>query len=165
MNRHILAVLVLNKTGVLNKITGLYVRRGFNIESLSVGTTEREGVSRITITLNGDEHTVCQITSQLEKLVDVLSVKELSPESTVGRELCFIKLSASGADRAKLLELSEIFRASVIDARRDALTILIAGTTEKTDAFLSLAEPFGIIEVVRSGLMAIERGDLSLEDN
>ena len=84
MDRHILAVLVLNKTGVLNKITGLYARRGFNIESLSVGTTEKPGVSRITITLKGDEHTVNQITSQLEKLVDVLSVKELSPESTVG---------------------------------------------------------------------------------
>ena len=164
MDRHILAVLVLNKTGVLNKITGLYSRRGFNIESLSVGTTEKPGVSRITITLKGDEHTVNQITSQLEKLVDVLSVKELSSESTVGRELCFIKLSATGDDRAKLLELSEIFRASVIDARRGALTILIAGTTEKTDAFLSLLEPFGIIEVVRSGLMAIERGERSLEE-
>lgn len=164
MDRHILAVLVLNKTGVLNKITGLYARRGFNIESLSVGTTEKPGVSRITITLKGDEHTVNQITSQLEKLVDVLSVKELSPESTVGRELCFIKLSATGDDRAKLLELSEIFRASVIVARRGALTILIAGTTEKTDAFLSLLEPFGIIEVVRSGLMAIERGEHSLEE-
>ena len=164
MDRHILAVLVLNKTGVLTKITGLYARRGFNIESLSVGTTEKPGVSRITITLKGDEHTVNQITSQLEKLVDVLSVKELSPESTVGRELCFIKLSATGDDRAKLLELSEIFRASVIDARRGALTILIAGTTEKTDAFLSLLEPFGIIEVVRSGLMAIERGERSLEE-
>ncbi len=164
MDRHILAVLVLNKTGVLNKITGLYARRGFNIESLSVGTTEKPGVSRITITLKGDEHTVNQITSQLEKLVDVLSVKELSPESTVGRELCFIKLSATGDDRAKLLELSEIFRASVIDARRGALTILIAGTTEKTDAFLSLLEPFGIIEVVRSGLMAIERGERRLEE-
>lgn len=164
MDRHILAVLVLNKTGVLNKITGLYARRGFNIESLSVGTTEKPGVSRITITLKGDEHTVNQITSQLEKLVDVLSVKELSPESTVGRELCFIKLSVTGDDRAKLLELSEIFRASVIDARRGALTILIAGTTEKTDAFLSLLEPFGIIEVVRSGLMAIERGERSLEE-
>ena len=164
MDRHILAVLVLNKTGVLNKITGLYARRGFNIESLSVGTTEKPGVSRITITLKGDEHTVNQITSQLEKLVDVLSVKELSPESTVGRELCFIKLSATGDDRAKILELSEIFRASVIDARRGALTILIAGTTEKTDAFLSLLEPFGIIEVVRSGLMAIERGERSLEE-
>lgn len=164
MDRHILAVLVLNKTGVLNKITGLYARRGFNIESLSVGTTEKPGISRITITLKGDEHTVNQITSQLEKLVDVLSVKELSPESTVGRELCFIKLSATGEDRAKLLELSEIFRASVIDARRGALTILIAGTTEKTDAFLSLLEPFGIIEVVRSGLMAIERGERSLEE-
>lgn len=164
MDRHILAVLVLNKTGVLNKITGLYARRGFNIESLSVGTTEKPGISRITITLKGDEHTVNQITSQLEKLVDVLSVKELSPESTVGRELCFIKLSATGDDRAKLLELSEIFRASVIDARRGALTILIAGTTEKTDAFLSLLEPFGIIEVVRSGLMAIERGERSLEE-
>lgn len=164
MDRHILAVLVLNKTGVLNKITGLYARRGFNIESLSVGTTEKPGVSRITITLKGDEHTVNQITSQLEKLVDVLSVKELLPESTVGRELCFIKLSATGDDRAKLLELSEIFRASVIDARRGALTILIAGTTEKTDAFLSLLEPFGIIEVVRSGLMAIERGERSLEE-
>lgn len=164
MDRHILAVLVLNKTGVLNKITGLYARRGFNIESLSVGTTEKPGVSRITITLKGDEHTVNQITSQLEKLVDVLSVKELSPESTVGRELCFIKLSATGDDRAKLLELSEIFRASVIDARRGALTILIAGSTEKTDAFLSLLEPFGIIEVVRSGLMAIERGERSLEE-
>lgn len=164
MDRHILAVLVLNKTGVLNKITGLYARRGFNIESLSVGTTEKPGVSRITITLKGDEHTVNQITSQLEKLVDVLSVKELDPESTVGRELCFIKLSATGDDRAKLLELSEIFRASIIDARRGALTILIAGTTEKTDAFLSLLEPFGIIEVVRSGLMAIERGERSLEE-
>lgn len=164
MDRHILAVLVLNKTGVLNKITGLYARRGFNIESLSVGTTEKPGVSRITITLKGDEHTVNQITSQLEKLVDVLSVKELDSESTVGRELCFIKLSATGDDRAKLLELSEIFRASVIDARRGALTILIAGTTEKTDAFLSLLEPFGIIEVVRSGLMAIERGERSLEE-
>lgn len=163
MKKHILAVLVTNKTGVLNKITGLYSRRGFNIESLSVGTTEKEGVSRITITLFGNEHTVSQITSQLEKLVDVLSVKELEDENTVGREVCFVKLSATGEQRARLLLLVDIFRASVIDAGTDALTVLFIGDTEKTEAFLSLTEDFGIIEVVRSGLMAIERGARSLE--
>lgn len=163
MKKHILAVLVTNKTGVLNKITGLYSRRGFNIESLSVGTTEKEGVSRITITLYGDEHTVSQITSQLEKLVDVLSVKELEGDNTVGREVCFVKLSASGEQRARLLLLVDIFRASVIDAGTDALTVLFIGDTAKTEAFLSLTEEFGIIEVVRSGLMAIERGARPLE--
>lgn len=164
MKKHILSVLVVNKTGVLNKITGLYARRGFNIESLSVGTTERRGISRITITLYGDEHTVCQITNQLEKLVDVLSVRRLDAENTVGREVCFIKLSAGGENRSRLMELVEIFRASIIDACPEALTVMISGTSDKTDAFLSLVEEFGIIEAVRSGLMAIERGPYALEE-
>lgn len=164
MKKHILAVLVVNKTGVLNKITGLYSRRGFNIESLSVGRTEKEGVSRITITLSGNEHTVSQITSQLEKLVDVISVKELDCENTVGREVCFVKLRADGKKRAELLLLVEIFRASVIDADPEALTVLFIGDTEKTEAFLTLASEFGIIEVVRSGVMAIERGRRALEE-
>lgn len=164
MKKHILAVLVVNKTGVLNKITGLYSRRGFNIESLSVGTTEKEGISRITITLYGDEHTVSQITSQLEKLVDVLSVRRLETENTVGREVCFIKLRSGNENRSHLLELAGIFRASVIDAGNEAITVLLTGTPEKTEAFLSLVSDFGIIEVVRSGLMAIERGARALED-
>lgn len=158
MKRHILAVRVVNRTGVLNRITGLYARRGFNLESLSVGTTEQEGISRITITLYGDEHTVDQITKQLEKLVDVLSVKELKEEAAVGREVCFVKLSARGEERTRLIQLIDIFRASVIDVGQEALTASLIGTTEKTEAFLRLVEPFGIIEVVRSGMMAIERG-------
>ncbi len=158
MKRHILAVLVVNRTGVLNRITGLYARRGFNLESLSVGTTEQEGISRITMTLYGNEHTVEQITKQLEKLVDVLSVKELKEENTVGREVCFVKLSARSDERTRLIQLIDIFRATVIDAGTEALTACLIGTTEKMEAFLRLVKPFGIIEVVRSGMMAIERG-------
>ena len=159
MKKHILAVLVCNKTGVLYRITGLYSRRGFNIESLSVGKTEKDGVSRITLTLYGDDATVSQITAQLLKLVDVISVKELPIDNTVGREVCFVKLSAKGSKRADLIQLIDIFRASVIDAGTDAITASLIGNSEKTDAFLRLVEPFGIIEVVRSGLMAIERGN------
>lgn len=158
MEQHTLAVLVRNRTGVLTRVTGLYSRRGFNIESLSVGTTEDNDVSRITITLFGDTHTVNQITGQLEKLVDVLSVRELPADATVGREVCFVKLGAHGEERTRLIQLIDIFRASVIDAGAEALTACLIGDTDKTDAFLRLVQPFGILEVVRSGRMAIERG-------
>ncbi|MDP4132682.1 MAG: acetolactate synthase small subunit [Bacillota bacterium] len=163
-DRHVLAVLVANRTGVLNRVTGLYSRRGFNIEALSVGTTGREGVSRITITLKGDKKEVDQITKQLEKLVDVIAVKELPKEATVGREVCFVKAAAKGEARERLIQLIDIFRASIIDAASDAITACIIGDTDKTEAFLKLAEPFGILEVVRSGLMAIERGSVSMEE-
>ncbi len=164
MKKHILAVLVVNKTGVLNRITGLYSRRGFNIESLSVGTTEKENISRITLTLNGDERIISQITGQLEKLVDVISVSSLEAENTVGREMCFVKVKAKGEDRTKFLQVIDIFRASVIDATRESITACIVGDSKKTDAFLNLSKPYGIVETVRGGLMAIERGAKGLSE-
>lgn len=164
MQQHILSVLVANKAGVLSKVTALFGRRGFNIESLAVGPTENKNISRITIIANGDDYTIEQLTKQLNKLIDVIKVKNLSENETVLRELALIKISNIGADeRKEILQICEIYRSKVVDVTIDALIIEITGTDDKINAFLAIAEKFGKLEVVRGGTISIERGNKTVE--
>ncbi len=162
--QQILSVLVSNKAGVLTKVTALFSRRGFNIDSLAVGTTENSEISRITIIANGDEHTLEQLIKQLNKLIDVIKVKNLTDTQNVCRELALIKVSNIGSEeRKEILQLSEIYRSKIVDVALDAVTVEITGTTDKICAFLALAEKFGKIEMVRTGTISIERGSKTIE--
>lgn len=164
MQQHILSVLVSNKAGVLTKVTSLFSRRGFNIDSLAVGTTQNKDISRITIIANGDDYTLEQLIKQLNKLIDVIKVKNLTDTENVCRELALIKVSNIGSDeRKEILQLSEIYRSKIVDVALDAVTVEITGTTDKIHAFLSLAEKFGKIEMVRTGTISIERGNKTIE--
>lgn len=158
MQKHVLSVLVENRAGVLNKVTGLFSRRGFNIDSLSVGTTENKDISRITIVTYGDEYIIEQITKQLYKIIEVIKVRVVSQDSFIGRETCFVKIKADEKTRSQIIGLSNIFRASIVDVSKETLTVELTGPTDKIDAFEEMAKQYGILEMVRSGLMAIERG-------
>ena len=155
MSQHTLSVLVENKPGVLARIAGLFSRRGFNIDSLAVGETENPDVSRITIVVNADSSPLEQVTKQLNKLVNVLKIVELDPQQSVQRELLLVKVRADRAIRGQVLETVELFRAKVIDVAPDTLTIEATGNPDKLDALLRDLEPFGIKEMVQSGLVAI----------
>ncbi|MFI5490953.1 acetolactate synthase small subunit [Actinoplanes sp. NPDC051859] len=162
MNKHTLSVLVENKPSVLARVSGLFSRRGFNIESLAVGETENPDVSRITIVVNADSAPLEQVTKQLNKLVNVLKIVELDPQQSVQRELLLVKVRADRAIRGQVLETVELFRARVIDVAPDTLTIEATGNPDKLDALLRDLEPFGIKEMVQSGLVAIGRGSRSI---
>jgi acetolactate synthase-1/3 small subunit len=163
-NTHTLSVLVENTPGVLARIAGLFSRRGFNIHSLAVGPTERETVSRITIVVNVEDQPLEQVTKQLNKLINVLKVVELEPAAAVERELILVKVKADSASRGQVLETVQLFRAKVVDVATDAVTIEITGNAEKLAAFLRVLEPFGIRELVQSGIIAIGRGGRSITD-
>jgi acetolactate synthase I/III small subunit len=156
--KHILSILVENKPGVLTRISGLFARRGFNIDTLAVGPTEDERISRITLTLDGAVHPIDQVTKQLHKLVNVLKIRDLEPEATLARELALFKISADGAARAEVMQICEIFRAKVVDVTRRSIVAEVTGTYEKVDAFEQLLRPFGLIEMARTGEIAISRG-------
>ncbi len=160
MDKHVISILVENNAGVLSRVVGLFSRRGYNIDSLSVGETENPQFSRITIVTRGDDKIVDQICNQVEKLVVVERVMVLSPKTSVFRELTLIKVQSTSATRAEIVSIAEIFRASIIDVSTDALTIEVTGTQGKIKAFIKLMEPFGIREIVRTGLTAIQRGDV-----
>src|SRR5579871_3375665 len=145
--KHILSILVENKPGVLSRITGLFARRGFNIDTLAVGPTDDPAISRITLTLDGAVHQMDQVTKQLHKLVNVLKIRDLEPEETLARELALFKIAADGAGRAEVMQICEIFRAKVVDVSKRSLTIEVTGTTEKVEAFERLVRPFGLIEM------------------
>lgn len=162
MTRHTLSVLVENKPGVLARVSGLFSRRGFNIDSLAVGETEQPEVSRITIVVNAEDNPLEQVTKQLNKLVNVLKIVELDASTSVQRELLLVKVRAERAMRAQVLETVELFRAHVVDVAPDTLTIEATGTADKLDALLRDLEPFGIKEMVQSGLVAIGRGSRSI---
>jgi acetolactate synthase-1/3 small subunit len=162
MSRHTLSVLVENKPGVLARVSGLFSRRGFNIDSLAVGETEHPEVSRITIVVNADESPLEQVTKQLNKLVNVLKIVELDPEVSVQRELLLVKVRAERAIRSQVMETVSLFRARVVDVAADTLTIEATGTADKLDALLRDLEPYGIKEMVQSGLVAIGRGSRSI---
>ena len=164
MSRHTLSVLVENKPGVLARIAGLFSRRGFNIDSLAVGPTEHDDVSRMTIVVNVEELPLEQVTKQLNKLVEVVKIVELDPASSVQRELILVKVAADRASRSHVLETVQLFRAKVVDVAPDAVTIEVTGTSDKLEAFLRVLEPFGIRELVQSGLVAISRGSRSIAD-
>jgi acetolactate synthase I/III small subunit len=155
----ILAVLVENRAGVLTRVAGLFARRGYNIESLAVGTTQNPAVSRITISVSGDQELVRQMIRQLHKLPDVLMVKHLSTEDHFTRELVFIKVRAEAASRAQILQIADIFRGHIVDVSPVTLTIELSGRDDKIQALLGMLEPYGILEMVRTGPISIERGE------
>jgi acetolactate synthase-1/3 small subunit len=164
MTRHTLSVLVENKPGVLVRIAGLFSRRGFNIDSLAVGPTEHQEISRMTIVVNCDEHPLEQVTKQLNKLINVLKIVELEPSNAVQRELMLVKARADGESRSQLLEIVQVFRAKVVDVSPEAVTIEATGTQDKLDALLRMIEPFGIKELAQSGMVGIGRGARSITD-
>jgi acetolactate synthase-1/3 small subunit len=163
MERHTLSVLVEDQPGVLARISALFSRRGFNIESLAVGPTEVEGVSRMTIVVNVDELPLEQVTKQLNKLINVLKIVELDPEA-VQRELLLVKVKADMDSRSHVLETVTLFRAKVVDVAVDSVTIEATGSRDKLEALLRVLEPFGIKELVQSGMVAIGRGSRSISD-
>jgi acetolactate synthase I/III small subunit len=164
MTKHTLSVLVENKPGVLVRIAGLFSRRGFNIDSLAVGPTEHEEVSRMTIVVNCEEHPLEQVTKQLNKLINVLKIVELEPSQAVQRELILIKIRADAETRSKVLEIAEVFRARVVDVALDAVTVEATGSHDKLEALVRVLEPLGIKELVQSGVVAVGRGGRSITD-
>ncbi|MHB8791932.1 MAG: acetolactate synthase small subunit [Thermoleophilia bacterium] len=157
--KHTLSVMVENKPGVLARVAGLFSRRGFNIDSLAVGITEDPDVSRMTITVDAEEHPIEQVTKQLHKLINVIKITDLDVERTVARELALIKVKSDTKTRAEVMQLAEIFRAQILDVSRKTITVEITGTFEKLDAFEQLLQPHGVVELVRTGRIAIERGE------
>ena len=157
--KHILSILVENKPGVLTRIAGLFARRGFNIDTLTVGPTDDEGVSRITLTVDGALHPIDQVTKQLHKLINVLKIRDLEPTDTVARELALFKIAVNdGAQRAEVMQIAEIFRGKVVDVTKRSLIVEVTGTTDKIAAFENMVRPFGLIEMMRTGEIAISRG-------
>jgi acetolactate synthase-1/3 small subunit len=162
--KHIISLMVENKPGVLARIAGLFSRRGFNIDSLAVGPTEHPEISRMTIVVNVEESPLEQVTKQLNKLVEVIKIVELDPPGSVTRELLLVKVKADAETRGQVLETVQLFRAKVVDVATDAVTIEVTGNAEKLEAFLKVLEPFGVRELVQSGMVAVGRGGRSITD-
>jgi len=156
--QHTITVLVENKPGVLARVSGLFARRGFNIESLAVSITDDPTVSRMTIVVTGDDSTLAQINKQTSKLIDVIRVVDYSEIPTVERELALIKVKAESSDRAAIMQIVDIFRAKIIDISNTSFTIEVTGGIDKVDAIEDLLRPYGIMEVVRTGKIAMARG-------
>lgn len=155
---HILSILVENKSGVLARIAGLFSRRGFNIETLAVGPTDDPTISRITLTVDGASHPIDQVTKQLHKLVNVIKIRDLEPEETVARELALFKISADAESRGQIMQFTDIFRGKVVDVSKRSITVEITGTDDKIEAFERMIRPFGLVEMVRTGEIAVSRG-------
>ena len=164
MSKHVLSLLVEDKPGLLTRVAGLFARRGFNIESLAVGVTEVPGLSRITVVVDVECLPLEQVTKQLNKLVNVIKIVELEPAASVQREHMLVKVRADNATRSNVLEVVNLFRASVVDYAPDAVVIEITGDQGKVEAFLRAIEPFGIKELAQSGLLAIGRGPKSITE-
>ena len=164
MSRHTLSVLVENKPGVLARVASLFSRRGFNIESLAVGPTEIADISRMTIVVNVEDSPLEQVTKQLNKLINVLKIVELDTESSVQREIMLVKVRSDNESRSSILETVQMFRAKVVDVAPDALTIEATGNNDKLTALLKVLEPFGVKELVQSGMVAVGRGARSITD-
>lgn len=157
--KHVLSLVVQNRPGVLVRIAGLFARRGFNIDTLSVGPTDDENRSRITITIDGANHPIDQVTKQLHKLINVLKIRDLEPEQTVTREMALFKVGVeNGPGRAEVLQITNIFRGKVVDITKRSLIIEVTGTPEKIEALEEMLLPFGLIEMMRTGEIAISRG-------
>ncbi|NLK62130.1 MAG: acetolactate synthase small subunit [Fusobacteria bacterium] len=157
--KHIISVIVENKPGVLARVAGLFSRRGFNIESLTVGVTEDPTLSRMTIVSTGDDATLEQIIKQLHKLIDTIKVVDLPNDNSVKRELILIKVDINEKTRSEVVQISDIFRAKIVDVGKNSLTIEITGEEGKTEAFINLMNQFGIKELVRTGKVALHRGE------
>ncbi len=163
MARHTLSVLVNNHMGVLSRVSGLFSRRGYNIESLSVGETENKEVSRMTIMVDCEDEVFIQIKNQLRKLMDVLTISDLAEDESIRRELALIKIDACMEKRSQILEIISIFRAHVIDVTKTSLILEITGDHSKVSAIISMLDEYGIKEVIRTGITAIARGDSELK--
>ncbi len=164
MSKHTLSVLVENKPGVLARIASLFSRRGFNIDSLAVGPTEHPDISRMTIVVNVEDLPLEQVTKQLNKLVNVIKIVELDQSQAVQRELVLVKVRADAESRSQIVEIVQLFRAKTVDVSPDAVTIEATGSSDKLEAMLKMLEPYGIKELVQSGLVAIGRGARSITD-
>lgn len=164
MSKHTLSVLVQDRPGVLARIAGLFSRRGFNIDSLAVGPTEHRDISRMTVVVDVADLPLEQVTKQLNKLVEVIKVVELEHSSSVQRELLLVKVRADVATRSHVLETVQLFRARVVDVSPEAVTIEATGDVDKLAALLRLLEPFGVRELVQSGLVAMARGPRGISD-
>ncbi len=164
MSRHTLSVLVENKPGVLARIAGLFSRRGFNIDSLAVGPTEHDEVSRMTIVVSVEESALEQVTKQLNKLVEVIKIVELDGSASVNRELLLIKVRADAATRGQILDVVELFKAKVVDVSNESVTVQAVGNVDKLADLRRILEPFGIRELVQSGMVAIGRGSRSISE-
>jgi acetolactate synthase-1/3 small subunit len=164
MTRHVLSLLVEDKPGILTRVAALFARRGFNIESLAVGTTELPGLSRITVVVSVEGAALEQVTKQINKLINVIKVVELDADQAVQRDHMLIKVRTDASTRSAVLEAVTLFRARVIDVVSDALIIEVTGDTAKCAAFLKVLEPFGIKELVQSGVLAIGRGSKSITE-
>jgi acetolactate synthase-1/3 small subunit len=156
--KHVLSVLVENKPGVLTRVSGLFTRRGFNIDTLSVGPTDDERISRITLTLDGASQPIDQVTKQLHKLINVLKIKDLQPAETVARELALFKVSCDPQTRSEIRELAEVFRGKIVDIGKKSIIAEITGERSKIEAFEKLVRPYGLVEMIRTGEVAISRG-------
>jgi acetolactate synthase I/III small subunit len=165
MDKHVLSVLVKNSSGVLSRVSGLFSRRGYNIDSLTVGRTEDQDISRMTIALNGDEDVLEQVKKQLNKLEDVVGVTDLNDNESVYRELVLIKVRANADNRAAINETVKIFRSKIIDLSTNTLTIELTGDEDKISALISLMEEYGIEELVRTGITALQRGEKTLKNS
>ena len=164
MSKHTLSVLVENKPGVLARISALFSRRGFNIDSLAVGPTEHPDVSRMTVVVDVEDLPLEQVTKQLNKLVEVLKVVELDPLTSVDRELLLVKVRADASTRGAILETVQLFKARMLDVTADAVTLESTGNADKHRAMLEILDPYGVKEIVKSGMVAIGRGGRSITD-
>ncbi|MDD6794129.1 MAG: acetolactate synthase small subunit [Clostridiaceae bacterium] len=160
--KHVISVLVKNSSGVLSRVAGLFTRRGYNIDSLTVGRTENSDISRMTITLKGDNDVLEQVKKQLNKLEEIIKVVDLKADKSVYRELVLIKMKANAEKRADINEIVKIFRCKIIDLSVDSLTIELTGDEDKISALIKLMEGYGIKELVRTGVVALERGDKTI---
>jgi acetolactate synthase-1/3 small subunit len=158
IKQHIVSALVENRAGTLSRVSGLFSRRGFNIDSLTVGETENHSISRMTIAVTGEERILEQIIKQLEKLVDVIAVKELDGASCLRREIMLVKIGVDEKNRPAVLEIAGIFRARVVDVSQNSITVEATGNMEKLNGLLILLHPYGVLELARTGLVALERG-------
>lgn len=164
MSTHVLSLLVEDKPGLLTRVAGLFARRGFNIHSLAVGTSEVDGLSRITVVVDVEDLPLEQVTKQLNKLINVIKIVELDPAQSVQREHLLIKVRVDNSTRSQVLEAVNLFRARVVDVATDALVIEVTGDSGKTQALLKVLEPYGIREMAQSGLLAIGRGGKSITE-
>ncbi len=163
MQKHVLSVLVENHSGVLSRVSGLFSRRGYNIDSLSVSETEHPDLSRMTIVTEADEYTLEQVKKQLNKLVDVIKVVELKEYTAIYRELALIKVEANTKSRAEIIQIANIFRAHVVDVSKTSLIVEATGDQGKIKALINMLEPYGVKEIIRTGLTALQRGESELK--
>ena len=164
MEQFVISILVANRAGVLTRVSSMFTRRGFNIDTLTVGETESPEFSRITVTHRGDKSICDQIVKQLEKMYDVVKVQVMERDTTAARELLLIKVKHNPEQRQDIMSVTDVFRAKIIDFSQEALVIEIQGATSKINAFIELLKPYGILEMCRTGLVALERGGNCLKD-